>query len=179
MDGATLRKFTTWARSSIDDLPEFAAFFSTYLINSFELVQDSGKRLYSPDAHCFCPMCSWLVDAPNLVTRKVTTSDKTRAQKMKVRAVSHLHNNPQIDLLWIASFEDDQAQKECVCLVTYGYDLLDRMKGIANGPVVLALWRGFAWTAQGSPKKKFKLTADKIMNAQSVLLAAEVFDKKS
>lgn len=166
------------ARSSQEDLPQFAAFFSTYLLNSFELVQDPGKRLYSPNAHCFCPICSWLVDAPNLVTRKVTTSDKARAQKMKMRAVSHLLNNPQIDLLRIASLEDDQEQKECVCLVTYGYDLLDRMKGVTNGPSVLALWRGFAWTAQGSPKKGFMLTADKIMNAQSVILAPTLSHKK-
>ncbi len=96
---------------------------------------------------------------------------------MKMRAVSRLLNNPQIDLLWIASLENDQELRECVCLVTYGYDLLDRMKGVANGPSVLALWRGFAWTAQGSPKKNFMLTADKIMNAQSVILAAKVSNK--
>ena len=166
------------ARSSKEDLSQFAAFFSTYLLNSFELVQHPGNRLYSPDAHCFCPMCSWLVEAPNLVTRKVTTSDKARAQKMKVRAVSHLLNNRQIDLPWIASLENDQEQKECICLVTYGYDLLDRMKGVANGPSVLALWRGFAWTAQGSPKKKFMLTANMIMNAQSVILETQASRKK-
>ena len=34
-----------------------------------------GKRLYSPDAHCFCPLCSWLIDAPHLKTKKLRSEE--------------------------------------------------------------------------------------------------------
>lgn len=48
------------------ELPTFANMFFTYLENSFDLQANPGKVQYSPDCHCYCPMCSWLVDAPNL-----------------------------------------------------------------------------------------------------------------
>jgi len=44
------------ARPGRSELPEFCAMFSTYLTNSFVLVREPGKQLYSPDAHCFCPL---------------------------------------------------------------------------------------------------------------------------
>ena len=53
------------ARPARDDLGLFCAFFSTYLTNSFDLIPNPGKQLFSEDAHCFCPMCSWLVDDRN------------------------------------------------------------------------------------------------------------------
>src|SRR5689334_19398218 len=47
------------ARPLREDIHAFCAIFSTYLSNSFDLISKPGKQLYSPDAHCFCPMCSW------------------------------------------------------------------------------------------------------------------------
>lgn len=58
------------ARPEMADVQTFARFFSTYLEDSFDLDVAPGKRLFSPDAHCFCPICSWLIDAPNLKTKK-------------------------------------------------------------------------------------------------------------
>src|SRR5262245_57767864 len=49
------------ARPAKEDVPAFSALFATYLEGSFDLVREPGQRLYSPDAHCFCPHCSWLV----------------------------------------------------------------------------------------------------------------------
>ena len=72
------------ARPAREDLAAFAAFFSTYLTNSFDLIANPGQQLFSPDAHCFCPMCSWLIDAPNLMTKKVTSADKRRAHRIRV-----------------------------------------------------------------------------------------------
>ena len=37
------------------------------------------------------------------------------------------------------------------------------------GPAVLVLWRGFAWTKEGSPKKGFKLTAEMIIDSEKRL----------
>ena len=39
-------------------------------------------------------------------------------------------------------------------------------QGIANGPAVLVLWRGFTWTLEGSPKKNFKLSAKAILERE-------------
>lgn len=161
------------ARVPIDCLPEFTAFFSTYLINSFDLVDSPGKQLYSPDAHCFCPMCSWLTDAPNLKTKKLTTADKRRANKLRLQAVSQLaiENSITISDDSITTLLDDEQNHYNASLLAYGCDLLRRLNGIATGPAILSLWRGFAWDKAGSPKPKFQLKSSMIMDAESSLLA--------
>ncbi len=162
------------ARVPLDALPEFTAFFSTYLTNSFDLVASPGRQLYSPDAHCFCPMCSWLIDAPNLKTKKLSAADKRRANKMRTQAVSQMAIDSAIAISngSTATLLDDEQNHYNASLVAYGHDLLHRLNGIANGPAVLALWRGFAWDKSGSPKHKFKLKSSMIMDAESSLLAA-------
>ena len=162
------------ARAPLDDLPEFTLFFSTYLQNSFDLIASPGKQLYSPEAHCFCPMCSWLVDAPNLKAKKLSSADKRRANKMRLNAVSQLaiDNSIAVSSDSITELLKERQNHYDASLLAYGHDLLQRLKGIANGPAVLSLWRGFAWDENGSPKYKFKLTTDMIMNAESQLLAA-------
>lgn len=161
------------ARPSRDDLSAFCAFFSTYLINSFDFVSHPGKQLYSPGAHCFCPICSWLVDAPNLRTKKVQSTDHRRAQRMRVSALLSLAAAHRIDVgeVEIAELLGDRQTSEAASLFAYGCDLRQREKGIANGPAVLALWRGFAWNESGSPKHGFQLTAKLIVDAENRLLA--------
>ena len=164
------------ARPPREDLPAFCAFcafFSTYLTNSFDFISNPGKQLYSPDAHCFCPMCSWLVDAPNLKAKKVQATEKRRAQKMRVNALLNLaaEHRLNVDASRITELLDDRQTSEDASLVAYGYDLLQREKGIANGPAVLALWRGFAWNESGSPKHGFRLKAKLIADAENRLLA--------
>jgi hypothetical protein len=121
------------ARPRREDLPEFCAFFSTYLTNSFDFVGNPGKQLYSPDAHCFCPMCSWLVDAPNLKTKRVRSTDKGRAQSMRVNALLNLAAEHRINISenGISELLGDRTTTEDASLVAYGYDLLQREKGIA------------------------------------------------
>ena len=161
------------ARPPREEIPAFCDFFSTYLTNSFDLVSDPGQRLYSPDAHCSCPMCSWLIDAPNLRTRTIQAADKRRAQKMRVNALLNLAADRQIDVgdSEIAELLEDREAFEDASLLAYGCDLLQREKGIANGPAVLALWRGFAWNASGSPKHGFQLKAKMIVAAEDRLAA--------
>jgi hypothetical protein len=162
------------ARPRSDELGPFSAFFSTYLTNSFDLIANPGKRLYSPQAHCFCPICSWFVDAPNLQTKKITNSAKRQAETMKLNAIANLaaENRLAIREADVKKQLTDPQSSEDACLVAYGRDLLQRVQGIANGPAVLALWRGFAWTSSGSPKHRFQLTANLILDAEESLLAA-------
>lgn len=160
------------ARPLRDNLSAFCDFFSTYLMNSFDLIRNPGKQLYSPDAHCFCPMCSWLVDAPNLKTKKLTPTDKRRAQKMRMNAIMNLaaHHGLNVREDEIEDLLNDRQVFEDASLVAYGCDLLQREKGIANGPAVLALWRGFGWNESGSPKHGFRLKAELIADAEKRLL---------
>lgn len=162
------------ARVPHEDLHDFCAFFSTYLENSFDLVPNPGKRLYSPGAHCFCPMCSWLVNAPHLKAKRVSASDKQRARSMKIGMVRDTAAEHRVNLTEaeVDAIVDDPHLKEMVSLVTYGHDLLRRMKGITTGPAVLSLWRGFAWTEAGSPKKDFRLEADAILDGEKELIDA-------
>ena len=161
------------ARPDRKDMQPFCDFFSTYLTNSFDLISNPGKRRYSPNNHCFCPMCSWLVDAPHLKTKKLSPADKRRAERMRINAMLNLaaHRHIPINEAQIEKLLADRQVFEDASLLAYGADLLQRGKGIANGPAVLALWRGFAWQASGSPRPQFQLTAELIFSAEKRLLA--------
>lgn len=164
------------ARPNEKDIPNFSRLFTTFLENSFDLRQDPGKHLYSPDAHCFCPMCSWLVDAPNLKTKKPVAADKRRAQEMKAEIVCAMAGEIGATLTEdaIDTIVSDKALRESLSMVTYAHDLLGRLDGRAVGPAALVLWRGFAWTPEGSPKKRFVLSAEEILEREREL--AEVIE---
>ena len=159
------------ARVDRKDVPVFANFFSTYLENSFDLIANPGRIKFSLDAHCFCPMCSWMIDAPNLKAKSLTTADKKRALRMQV------HSILQLGIDCDAKLDESRAETivsengETTALLAYGHDLIQRLNATANGPAVLALWRRFAWNSSGSPKPKFRLSTKMILNAESDLQA--------
>lgn len=161
------------ARPNKSDLADFSRLFTTYLQNSFILREKPGKRLYSPDAHCFCPMCSWLIEAPHLKTRKISTADRRRALKMKADVIYCMAleletdlTDEQVDIIVAA-----ESDRESLSMLTYAHDLLARLNGYAVGPAALVLWRGFAWTPTGSPKNKFSLKAGDILESERQLIA--------
>ncbi|MCC9608677.1 hypothetical protein LOC68_09070 [Blastopirellula sp. JC732] len=162
------------ARPDWDDLPQFAQFFTTYLINSFDLIASPGMQRFSPGAHCFCPICSWMIAAPNLQARKVTGKHKSYADRLMVDAIAQLAIEQQVTLeeTDIAAWIEQPPQREPAALVAYGRDLFLRMQGVAEGPAILALWRRFAWTPQGSPKPNFRLTVKVILQAEQQLATA-------
>ena len=127
--------------------------------------------MYSPDAHCFCQMCSWLVDAPNLKTKTPTTADKKRARKMMLNVIDRLaaENNVRLPEKAAEAMADDPKLRERLALCAYAADLFQRMRGVAVGPAALVLWRSFAWLPTGSPKKKFRLSAEFIVEAERTL----------
>jgi hypothetical protein len=159
------------ARVDEKHLSAFANFFSTYLENSFDLIASPGRIKFSPDAHCFCPMCSWMVDAPHLKTKSLTTADKRRAVRMQVKAMMQLgiDAGAPLDELRAEVFVSLPETGESSALHAYGHDLIQRLDAVANGPAVLALWRRFAWSASGSPKPRFRLTSRMILDAESHL----------
>jgi hypothetical protein len=160
------------ARPERADLRAFSNFFSTYLDCTFDLDAHPGKRLYSPDAHCFCPICSWMVQQPHLRPKKVGAGDKKVAERMKRTFLHRLAEAHAISVTdeMLDHMLQDPSLRDSVGLCTYAADLLQRLEGRAVGAASLALWRTFAWTPQGSPKKDFVLSADEIMIAQDVLV---------
>lgn len=160
------------ARPERDDLLDFSRFFGTYLASTFDLDANPGERLYSPDAHCFCPHCSWMVRVPHLRPKKLGPADKKAAAALMRRFLQSLAaelnltvSEPALDAL--AQAPDLRVP---LGLCTYASDLLDRLAGVSIGPASLALWRTFAWTAQGSPKKHFSLEAEDVLAAQAELI---------
>jgi hypothetical protein len=159
------------ARPERAHLRAFSNLFSTYLESTFDLYPEPGNRLYSPDAHCFCPICSWMIRRSHLRPKKVYAGDKKVAERMKrdsLLRIAAFHGIPVSEEVASEMLEDPEL-REPVALCTYAGDLLHRLEGRVAGAASLALWRTFAWTAQGSPKKGFVLTADDIMAAQEVL----------
>lgn len=159
-------------RPAREDLPAFSRLFSTYLTNTFDLEENPGERLFSPGAHCFCPCCSWMVRVPHLKPKKVGSADKKTAENMKrgfLRKLA-LRGGRSVSEQQIEAVRREPVLREAVGLATYADDLLQRLRGVAVGPASLVLWRSFAWTAQGSPKKGFVLSAAAIMAAQQQLL---------
>ncbi len=70
-------------------------------------------------------MCSWLVDAPNLKTKKLTPTDKRRAQKMRINALLNLaaQNGLNCRKDEIEESLNNRQVFEDACLVAYGIDL--------------------------------------------------------
>jgi hypothetical protein len=160
------------ARPAPDDVVAFSKFFATYLTNTFDLEANPGQRLYSPDAHCFCPCCSWMVRVPHLRPKRLQPADKKVAENLKRRFVRSLAQLQGVDLTdqalqWMLAQPE---LREPIGLCTYAEDLLERIDGVSVGAASLALWRSFAWTIKGSPKKGFVLTPEAIMMAQQTLV---------
>ena len=161
----------TNARPERSELRAFSNFFSTYLDCTFDLYAEPGKRLYSPDNHSFCPICTWMVKKPHLQPKKVGAGDKKAAERMKRTFLRRLADARGISVTdeMLDDMLQDPNLREPIGLCTYAADLLRRLQGWAAGAASLALWRTFAWTPEGSPKKNFVLTTDQIMIAQDVL----------
>ena len=161
------------ARPPRDQVRPFANLFSTYLDSTFDLDAAPGERLYSPDAHCFCPCCSWLVRLPHLRPKKLRAGDRKRAGKMKRDFVLALAAERRIDVpdARVEEIVADPDLRAPLALCAYAVNLLERLKGWSEGPATLALWRGFAWKPEGSPRKDFRLTVEGILEAQETVLA--------
>ena len=180
--GSTQTAALAWLTERYDILPlrtrparhqlvPFAGVFSTYLENSFDILPRPTRQLYSPEAHCFCPLCSWLVDAPRLRPKKVRNAHKRRAREMQRDVVLQLAQERGVPLneAEASALLGVQELREPLALVAYAADLLKRLQGVASGPAVLVLWRRFAWHPEGAPKKGYTLEAAAILEAEDTL----------
>ncbi len=161
------------ARPPLDHrLAPFCRLFASYLDDSHRLLRDPGQRLYSPGAHCFCAMCSSYINAPSLRVRPLASADLRRADRCMRGCLDDLA------LAQDRLLEEDQVSalmrqaplREALALVAYATTLLARLHGGPVGQgVPVALWRRFAWTAQGAPRRGYRLQAEAILQAHAEL----------
>jgi hypothetical protein len=154
-----------------DDLAIFANLLAAYFETSFEWSLEAPPRLRS-ECGCWCPLCTYVVAGSHLKTRKLTSGDKRRARRLKENALRQLALEAGRNLTDrdASSMCEEEAMREDIALLAYGRELLRRAQGINEGPAVLALWREFAWTRTGSPKKGFTLEPLDIVQAERRLL---------
>jgi hypothetical protein len=145
------------------DLEAFANLFASYLVTSFDLVATPPRR--KETRCCFCPLCSIFVSLSHLQPKKLTEVDKHRARRLELAYLRDRGADPSC----IDAIVDDETLREPLALATYGRELVKRLEGRYEGAEVLVLWRRFAWTRTGSPKKDFELTAEAIVSAETMV----------
>jgi hypothetical protein len=74
---------------ALEHLDPFAQFFATYLTTSFDLVEKPKKRVAST-CGCYCPICTYLIAAPQLKAKKLSRRDKARARKLKIAVTQQI-----------------------------------------------------------------------------------------
>lgn len=102
----------------------------------------------------------------------MTAVHKRRADALaalRLRALAR-----ELDVAWPdgaeAALVVDAPWRERAALHAYGHDLVARVDGFGDGPAALALWRRFAWSPSGSPRKGLVLTAEVILAAEAALV---------
>lgn len=159
-------------RPKRDQLKPFSRFFATYLTTSFELIKRPGQHLTS-SCGCYCHICTYMVGASHLKTKKLVARDKERARQKKIAALQQLsmEHKIQLDRQQLEKLVDSKKSGPDVALLAYGQQLIERTQGRSVGPAVLALWREIAWTTT-APRKNFVLDAEDIVRAEESLAGA-------
>jgi hypothetical protein len=159
------------ARPAEEDLAAFTNLFASYLVTSFDLREDPPRRKVTT-CSCLCPFCALMVSLSHVQPKRLQPIDKLRARRLELdylrNAARELGNtSSEAGLNAIA---DDAALREPLAMATYGRELLKRLDGEYEGAEVLVLWRWFAWTRTGAPKKGFELTASAILDAELAVM---------
>ncbi len=177
---------TEWLRSNYYHIPgdlrppkreieEFAAFFSTYLTSSFDVIERPGtKGEGRTPTWCRCELCMRIVNAPHLQTKKLYARDKRRADFLMCECVSELATDNDLDIgdKLAERIVTDQNTRRFAAYITYGHWLIRRLSGESDGPAILALWRLIAWDPRGGMRRGFTLQLNDFKDAEKALLSA-------
>jgi len=157
------------------DVVEFAAFFSTYLTSSFDVVEKPGTRGEGPTPTvCRCELCMRIVNAPHLRAKKLYAGDKRRAELLMRECLTALaaENNLAMDDDMAKRIVTEKITRRSAAYFAYGYWLIRRLSGDSDGPAILALWRLIAWDPRGGMRHGFTLQLDDFRVAENALLGA-------
>lgn len=155
-----------------DEVKKFVNLFTSYLATSFDLLEEPGLRSVAGVDGCHCHFCRTMVAASHIKARTPDHHDKLRANVLKRQYLNELAADSgrslseELAQSLIASGETAEA----VALATYGAALVRRCDGDAGEPALHALWREFAWTSSGSPRRDFVLTAELILGSERALV---------
>lgn len=177
---------TEWLRSNFyhipedlrppqNELDEFAAFFSTYLTSSFDVIEKPGTKGEGPTpTGCRCELCMRIVNAPHLKAKKLYAGDKRRADFLMSQCVTELakENGLDIDDELTTQLVTNETTRRYAAYIAYGHWLIRRLSGESDGPAILALWRLIAWDRRGGMRVGFTLQIDDFMAAEKQLLSA-------
>jgi len=161
-----------------EDIEEFANFFISYLVCSFEIVANHEERLIqlsvsNDEGVCWCELCTRLTNAPYLKLKKVTSRDKAIANSLEFDALTKLVSTENISISKEKMNEilEDSNLIEQRALVAYGIESIRRCRGEFVDSSSLVLWRRFAWDKKKTPKKEFVLTTESIKEAEKQLIS--------
>lgn len=158
---------------AIADIPALAALFASYLTTSFDLVLDPSYRVQTTTG-CFCDVCTHLARCSHLQPKRLDAGDKAHAERFKIAALNELaaEHGMVVNQTQLRNLLKDPSMRERAALVAYAHQLLLRLAGDPGDPAILVLWREFAWTRSGAPKKGFTLAAQDVVNARDQLVRA-------
>ncbi len=176
-----------WLRSNYDYIPEelrpskdaineFAAFFSTYLTSSFDMVERPGTRGKGPTPKfgCRCDLCMRIIQASHLQPKKLHTRDKRRADFLMIECLAQFARENGLDLgeQLAAQIVSNQETRRSAAYLAYGDWLIRRLAGESDGPAILALWRIIAWDPRGGMRRGFELQLKDFKVAEETLVSA-------
>jgi len=176
---------TEWLRTNYYNIPEelrpheadindFAAFFSTYLTSSFDVIEKPGTKGEGPTPmFCRCELCMRIVNAPHLRAKKLYTRDKRRAVTLMRQQLVEFAAQNAIELRDDLSDQilKNPETKRSAAFLAYGHWLIRRLSGDSDGPAILALWRLIAWDPRGGIRRDFKLKLNDFKMAEKHLMA--------
>jgi len=159
------------------ELEEFGAFFSTYLISSFDVIEQPGTRGEGPTPSrydCRCELCMRIINAPHLQAKKLYPADKRRADALMLECLQQLaaEHGLTIDEQSAARLVTDERTRRAAVYEAYGHWLIRRMSGESDGASILALWRIIAWDPRGGLRRGFILQVEDFRAAEATLLSA-------
>ena len=156
------------------ELPEFAAFFSTFLTSSFDVIEEPGTRgEAAPRGSCRCDLCVRIVNAPHLQSKKLYLRDKRRAIFLMAESIAELgrENGVLVEESLAQKLATNRAIQREAAYVSYGRWLIRRLSGESDGPAILALWRLIAWDPRGGMRRDFTLELNDFKHADKTILS--------
>lgn len=142
----------------------------SYLSVSFDLL-DERQDIRVPDPVCgpSCPWCWHVTKGPHLKTKKLSGSDKRRAETASRNGLQELVGKEGMTLDEDALARLLSECREESAALAYAKDLVDRADGYHHGKTGLALWRMFAWHG-GSPRKGFRFDVEFVEGARQTVV---------
>lgn len=162
----------TGLRSAYGALNATGGVLGSYLEVSFDL-SDETAMVRKPDPVCGpgCPWCWHVEKGPHLTPKKLTTSDRRRADAAIKASVARLSGTIELSLPSPMIENVIEAHPLEAATVAYTDELVGRASGRSSGPWALALWRRIAWEG-GSPKRGFRITIDLVDSAEQTVISA-------